>query len=286
MLFWYVWLASREGAEPQKLVNMCQRVKEEFANHPDDIQASLVQWAAAAVVAPHDGNLARAIAEGIAHPATAARARVNIARAEAPSAPEFVAAVGQLLDDLAEVVKPQHMVSVAAHAAHLAAGWDLEAARALVGRAIEHAEGIKDPLGAALGLLEIAPLTGAEQAAGLGRKALSRIREIGASSVLADVLSLAVATGDPTFVSDVLVEVIERGWTTFMASLENAAGPLLASCRPTIIGRIDAAMRAALRGVDGEKHESREAAHLDGVDIPIAARPRLWLTSAGSGDPV
>jgi hypothetical protein len=185
------------------------------------------------------------------------------------------------------------VVSVAAHAAHLAAESDLEAARALVGRAIEHVEEIPDPLGAALGLLEIAPMAarvGDERATGLGPKALSHIREIGnpynASSVLVDVLSLAVATGNPTFVSDVLVEVIERGWTTFMASLENAAGPLLVSCSPTIIGRIDAAMRAALRVVGGEKHESREAARLDGVDIPISARPRSWLTSAGSDDPV
>jgi hypothetical protein len=228
------------------------------ASVEDPVIADLCRREAVRAIAAVDRALAKKIVDAIEHPAFKARAELELTDGD-PAACERICTA------LAETARPHHVAEVAVAAAELARPRDGATATRIIESATRLVEATPDSILRALGHVAIAR-------ASTGRTAARHVRAAAAAlaggniyvgaSVRAELLALALATGDGELVAEVTRAAFADGWRGVMAALERAASELVAR-GADVIAKLDAAFAAALRVIDPERAEVPSM--LDGV---------------------
>lgn len=233
MLIRYTLSTLAEDMTHERRATFRRRVVEEIAQHLDEVQTSLVLSYVAAVLAHHDPKLAADVAAQITEPVSAARAKIDIAFARSGDVHQYVNECKAILDYSITKLDAQHAAAIATHAGARVANLDKPAADTFVMEGLRRVQDASNPWAAALALITIAWSSNPDDASRLAREALQYIQQIWdaniyiATDILADLFPLVIALKDVALLADVLLQIMEAGWETLVASFERSAGLLV-----------------------------------------------------------
>jgi hypothetical protein len=193
-----------------------------------------------------------------------AAARIRILKELTPPA-QLASALGGLLSSLELDELPHHRARLVVEAVQALADVDVTAARELASAELSRIRG-KTGFFSALARVEFSYLpeclAGGEILTEAGQVGLGTERAYFSAHLTRDMFTAALANA-PREAPGFLRRAAEQSWSTAMAALEAAAGPLVHHCGPDISDALLATTQAAWSVLNG----GQLPAHLDGVAV-------------------
>jgi len=231
-----------------------------LSEHPDPLQADLVRATAVLALATNAPETVEPIIAEITDPGTKALATLYAAAGAEEDPAKVVAMLEPLLEALPEEVDPLHRAFLAATAVKIAGAGEASKNLSDWGRGELNSS---YALSRAIGLMRLADVSEPPGREELLRESLRLSSEIPnqylRNEVLASLLRHAVQC-DVQLVVEIVRRSLDAGWQVLVASISNAAGPLVELSGSRIIDALDAGMRRAQLVLAGEQYD-----HLDGV---------------------